>query len=81
LGGKEIGGLLVIIPQFSKEKNIEKQKEYILRYQLAKVCTTWEKASDRLRQRANKQNKNHVGRLPTSEQNRKIILLGLGKGE
>src|SRR5215475_4140134 len=29
--------------------------------------------SDRLRQRANKRNKNRVGRLPTSEQNWKII--------
>jgi hypothetical protein len=32
---------------------MEKQKEYNLRYLLAKVRTTWEKASDRLRQRAN----------------------------
>jgi len=53
---------------------MEKQKEYNLRYLLAKVCTTWGKALDRLRQRANKCNKNHVGRLPTSEQNWKIIL-------
>jgi hypothetical protein len=41
---------------------------------LAKVCTTWGKASDGLRQRANKRNKNRVGSLPTSERNRKIIL-------
>jgi hypothetical protein len=41
---------------------------------LAKVRTTWGKASYRLRQRANKRNKNRVGRLPTSERNRKIIL-------
>jgi hypothetical protein len=34
---------------------------------LAKVRTTWGKASNRLRQRANKCNKNHVGRLPTWE--------------
>jgi hypothetical protein len=53
---------------------MEKQKEYNLRYLLAKVRTTWGEASDRLRQRANKRNKNCVGRLPTSEQNWKIIL-------
>jgi hypothetical protein len=53
---------------------MEKQKEYNLRYLLAKVRTTRGKASDRLRQRANKRNKNRVRRLPTSEQNRKIIL-------
>jgi hypothetical protein len=53
---------------------MEKQKKYNLRYLLAKVCTTWEKASDRLRQRVNKRNKNRVGRLPTSEMNKKIIL-------
>jgi hypothetical protein len=68
---------------------MEKQKEYNLRYLLVKVRTTRGKASDRLRQRANKRNKNHVsgsdsgrnklnknhvGRLPTSEQNWKIIL-------
>jgi hypothetical protein len=41
---------------------------------LAKVRTAWEKASDRLRQRANKRNKNHVGRLSTSERKRKIIM-------
>jgi hypothetical protein len=29
---------------------MEKQKEYNLRSLLAKVCTTWGKASDRLRQ-------------------------------
>jgi hypothetical protein len=39
LGGKEVGGLLVIILHF-KEKNMEKQKEYNLRYLLAKVRTT-----------------------------------------
>jgi hypothetical protein len=54
---------------------MEKQKEYNLRYLLAKVRTTRGKASDRLRQRANKSNKNRVGRLPTSERNRKVILL------
>jgi hypothetical protein len=53
---------------------MEIQKEYNLRCLLAKVCTTWEKASDKLRQRANKRNKKCVGRLPTSEQNWKIIL-------
>jgi hypothetical protein len=47
---------------------MEKPKEYNLRYLLAKVRTTRGKASDRLRQRANKRNKNRVGRLPTSEQ-------------
>jgi hypothetical protein len=36
---------------------MEKQKEYNLGYLLAKVRTTWGKASDRLRQRANKRNK------------------------
>jgi hypothetical protein len=53
---------------------MEKQKEYNLRYLLAKVHTTWGKVSDRLRQRVNKRNKNRVGRLPTSEPNWKIIL-------
>jgi hypothetical protein len=53
---------------------MEKQKDYNLRYLLAKVRTTRGKASDRLRQRTNKRNKNRVGRLPTSEQNWKIIL-------
>jgi len=53
---------------------MEKQKEYSLRYLLAKVRTTWGKASDRLRQRTNRRNKNHVGRLPTSERDRKITL-------
>jgi hypothetical protein len=72
-------------PTVLKEKNIQKQKEYILRYLLAKVHTTWGKASDRLWQWANKHNKNRVGRLPTSEQNRKIIMLDevrhrIGKG-
>jgi hypothetical protein len=61
-------------PTVLRDKNIEKQKEYNLRYLLAKVRTTRGKASDRLRQRANKRNKNRVGRLPTSEPNRKIIL-------
>jgi hypothetical protein len=37
---------------------MEKQKEYNLRYLLAKVRTTRGKASDRSRQRANKRNKN-----------------------
>jgi hypothetical protein len=64
---------------------MEKQKEYNLRYLLDKVRTTRGKASDRLRQRANKRNKNRVGRLPTSEQNWKTILSGevrcrIGKG-
>jgi hypothetical protein len=40
LGGKEAGGLLVIYPTVLKEKNKEKQKEYNLRYLLAKVRTT-----------------------------------------
>jgi hypothetical protein len=53
---------------------MEIQKEYNLRYLLAKVRTTWRQALDRLQQRANKHNKNRVERLPTSEQNRKIIL-------
>jgi hypothetical protein len=53
---------------------MEKQKEYNLHYLLAKFCTTLGKASDRLRQRANKRNKNRFGRLPTSEQDWKIIL-------
>jgi hypothetical protein len=53
---------------------MEKHKEYNLRYLLAKIRTTLGKASDRLRKRANKRNKNRVGRLPTSERNWKIIL-------
>jgi hypothetical protein len=53
---------------------MEKQKEYNMRYLLAKVSTTRGKASDRLRQRANNATKKRVGRLPTSEQNWKIIL-------
>jgi hypothetical protein len=57
-------------PTVLKEKNLEKQKEYNLRYLLAKVRTTRGKASDRLRQWANKRNKNRIGRLPTSERNR-----------
>jgi hypothetical protein len=52
---------------------MEKQKEYNLRNLLDKIRTT-RKASDSLRQRANKRNKNIVGRLPTSKQNWKIIL-------
>jgi hypothetical protein len=53
---------------------MEKQKQYNLRYLLAKVRTTWGEASDRLRKRANKRNKNRAGRLPTSKQKWKIIL-------
>jgi hypothetical protein len=53
---------------------MEKQKEYSLRCLLAEVRTTRGKASDKLRQRANRRNKNRVGRLPTSERNRKIVL-------
>jgi hypothetical protein len=52
---------------------MDKHKEYNLRYLLAKVRTARGKASDRFRHRANKRN-NRVGRLPTSEQNWKIIL-------
>jgi hypothetical protein len=41
LGGKEVGGLITCdYPTVLKEKNIEKQKEYNLRYLLAKVRTT-----------------------------------------
>jgi hypothetical protein len=61
-------------PTVLKEKNIEKQKEYNLLYLLAKVRTTWGKASDKLRQRTNKRNKNRVGRLPTSQRNREVIM-------
>jgi hypothetical protein len=39
-------------PTVLKEKSREKQKEYNVRYLLAKVRTTREKASDRLRHRA-----------------------------
>jgi hypothetical protein len=53
---------------------MEKQKEYNLRYLVAKVRKKKKKAWDRLQQRENKRNKNSVGCLPTSEQNRKIIL-------
>jgi hypothetical protein len=53
---------------------MEKHKEYNLRYLLAKVRNTRGKASDRFRQRVNKRNKNRVGRLPTSDQNWKVIL-------
>jgi hypothetical protein len=52
---------------------MEKQKEYNLRYLLVKSVLHEEKrrtGSDSGRTR----NKNRVGRLPTSEQNRKIIL-------
>jgi hypothetical protein len=61
-------------PTVLKEKNMEIRIEYNLLYLLAKVRTTWGKASDRLRQRANKRNNNRVGRLPTSERKRKIML-------
>jgi hypothetical protein len=57
---------------------MEKQKEYNLRYLLAKVRTTRGKASDRLRRRENKRNKNRVGRFPTSEQNWKNHTFGRG---
>jgi hypothetical protein len=40
LGGKEVGGLLVISYSFKREK----QEEYNLRYLLAKVRTTRGKA-------------------------------------
>jgi hypothetical protein len=40
LGGKEVGGLLVNYPTVLKEKNMEKQKEYNLRYLFAKVRST-----------------------------------------
>jgi hypothetical protein len=53
-------------PTVLKVKYMEKQKEYNLRYMLAKVRTTRGKASDRLRQRPNKRNKNRVGLIPTS---------------
>jgi hypothetical protein len=73
--GQERGWWIICnYPTVLKERNMEKQKEYNLRYLLAKIRTTWGKALDRFRQRANKRNKNRVGRLPTSEQNRKIIL-------
>jgi hypothetical protein len=39
---------------------MEKEKEYNLRYLLSKFRNTRGKASDRLRQRANKHNKNRV---------------------
>jgi hypothetical protein len=39
LGGKEVGGLLVINLSFKREKHKQKQKEYNLRYLLAKVRT------------------------------------------
>jgi hypothetical protein len=42
LGGKEVGGLLVIILVL-KEKNMEKQKEYNLRYLLVKSVLHEEK--------------------------------------
>jgi hypothetical protein len=43
-------------PTVLKKKNMEKQKEYNLCYLLAKIRTTSGKASDRLRQWANKRN-------------------------
>jgi hypothetical protein len=43
---------------------MEKQKEYNLRCLLANIRTTRGKASDMLRQWANKRNKNRVGRGP-----------------
>ena len=54
----------------------EKQKECNLHYLLAKVCTTRGKASNRLRQRSGRTNatKKRVGRHPTSERKRKIIM-------
>jgi hypothetical protein len=72
-------------PTVLKEKNMEKQEEYNLRCLLAKVRTTWGKASDRLWQRVDKRNKNRVGHLPTSEQKGKVTLSdevrrGIGKG-
>jgi len=55
--GRERGWWITFnYPTVLKEKNIEKQKEYGLRNLLAKVRTTWGKASDMLRQRANKRN-------------------------
>jgi hypothetical protein len=48
-------------PTVLKERNVEKKKEYNLRYLLAKVCTTRGKALDSLQQRVNKRNKNRVG--------------------
>jgi hypothetical protein len=72
---REIGRWITCnYPTVLKEKSMEKRKEYNLHYLLAKARTTWGKASNRLRQWANKRNKNRVGRLPTLEQNRKIIL-------
>jgi hypothetical protein len=73
--GRESGWWITCnYPTVLKEKNMERKKEYNLRYLLAKVHTTSGKSSDRLRQRANKRNRNIVGRLPTLEQNWKIIL-------
>jgi hypothetical protein len=40
LGGKEVGGITCNYPTVLKEKNMEKQKEYNLRYLLAEVRTT-----------------------------------------
>jgi hypothetical protein len=57
---------------------MEKQKEYNRRCLLAKFRTKLEKASDRLRQRTNKRNKNRVRRLPTSKQNWKNHTVGRG---
>jgi len=72
-------------PTVLKDKKHKKQKEYNPLYLLGKARTTWGKASDRFQQQANKHNKNRVGRLPTSERNRKIILSdevrrSIGKG-
>jgi hypothetical protein len=53
---------------------MEKQKDYNLRYLLAKVRTSRGKSSDKLRQRTNKRNKTRVGHIPTSERNWKIVL-------
>jgi hypothetical protein len=39
LGGKEVVGLIINYPAVLKEKNMEKQQEYNLRYLLAKVRT------------------------------------------
>jgi hypothetical protein len=61
-------------PTVLKEKITEKQKEYSLRYLSTNVRKKKKKTSDRLRQRANKRNENRVGRFPTSERSRKIIL-------
>jgi hypothetical protein len=61
-------------PTVLKEKNMEKQKEYNMCYLLAKVRTTRGKASDRLRQRANKRNKKEYRTSSDIGAERKIIL-------